>query len=61
MFYPYGSAPWEDSGDEYEGGDNDAEDGFEFDCYQGPDGVCGKAGSSECDLECPYRDEMFQD
>lgn len=21
---------------------------------------CGKAGSEECDFECPYRDEMYR-
>ncbi len=26
-----------------------------FDCHLGRDGVCGKAGSEECDFECPYR------
>jgi hypothetical protein len=26
-----------------------------FDCAMGPDGYCGKAGSEECDWECPYR------
>jgi len=27
----------------------------EFDCAMMPDGLCGKAGSEECDWECPYR------
>lgn len=35
-------------------------EGFEeedqFDCGMGRDGLCGKAGSEECDFECPYRD-----
>jgi hypothetical protein len=33
----------------------DDEDDFdvEFDCHMGPDGQCGKAGSEECDWECP--------
>jgi hypothetical protein len=26
-----------------------------FDCHLGPDGLCGKAGSEECEFECPYR------
>lgn len=28
-----------------------------FDCGKGRDGLCGKAGSEECDFECPYRNE----
>lgn len=33
------------------------EDGpeFEFDCGMDRRGNCGKAGSEECDWECPYR------
>jgi hypothetical protein len=26
----------------------------EFDCAMGPDGYCPKAGSEECDFDCPY-------
>jgi hypothetical protein len=28
----------------------------EFDCHMDKRGNCGKAGSEECDFECPYRD-----
>jgi hypothetical protein len=28
----------------------------EFDCHMDRNGFCGKAGSEECDFECPYRD-----
>jgi len=37
--------------------DFDSDEGFydEFDCGMGRDGLCGKAGSEECDFECPYR------
>jgi hypothetical protein len=35
---------------------DEEEDEFEsFDCHLGRDGICGKAGSEECDFECPYR------
>jgi hypothetical protein len=36
--------------------DGPEEDEWEFDCGMGRDGLCGKAGSEECDFECPYRD-----
>jgi hypothetical protein len=48
--------------DEFDGDDNEYEDD-EFDCgimfdarhrLQG----CGKAGSEECNFECPYREEL---
>ena len=42
---------------EYE--DDDPEDDWEFDCHLGPDGQCGKAGSEECDWECPMRMSEF--
>lgn len=29
---------------------------IEFDCGMDRHGNCGKAGSEECDLECPFRD-----
>jgi hypothetical protein len=28
------------------------------DCAMGPDGQCGKAGSEECDWECPVMREI---
>ena len=31
------------------------EDDDFFDCHMGRSGVCGKAGSEECEFECPYR------
>lgn len=34
--------------------DDDA-GGFEFDCAMDRHGNCGKAGSEECDWECPFR------
>lgn len=40
------------------GMDPDEEDGDYLDCHMGPDGLCGKAGSEECDFECPYMDEQ---
>lgn len=33
----------------------DEEDEFEsFDCHRDRHGYCGKAGSEECEFECPY-------
>ena len=29
---------------------------LDFDCHMDRNGFCGKAGSEECDFECPYRD-----
>jgi hypothetical protein len=35
--------------------DDDEEDEFEaFDCHMDRNGYCGKAGSEECEFECPY-------
>lgn len=32
-----------------------------FDCgYDSTTGICSKAGSEECEFECPYRDKFFQ-
>lgn len=44
---------------DYEDDDVFDEEDFEFDCHLGPDGQCGKAGSEECDWECPMRDSEF--
>lgn len=35
---------------------DDEEEEWEFDCGMDRHGHCGKAGSEECDFECPYRD-----
>jgi hypothetical protein len=34
--------------------DNSFDDEDFFDCGLTPDGYCTKAGSEECDWECPY-------
>lgn len=34
--------------------EDEADDGFEFDCGMMPDGQCSKAGSEECDWDCPH-------
>lgn len=40
---------------EFENGIDDEEDEFAaFDCAMDRHGNCGKAGSEECDWECPY-------
>lgn len=31
------------------------EDDEGFDCHKDSKGFCGKAGSEECEFECPYR------
>lgn len=36
--------------------DSDVDDEFEsFDCHRDKSGECGKAGSEECEFDCPYR------
>jgi len=67
LFYAFGCAPWddppefEDSDDygDYDPYDDYDEGGDEFEealmnCGQLPDGSCTKAGSEECDWECPF-------
>jgi hypothetical protein len=40
--------------------DDYEEDEEEFlDCAMDRHGACGKAGSEECDFECPYRAEQI--
>jgi hypothetical protein len=34
---------------------------FDIDCAMGPDGQCGKAGSEECDWECPVMREIHEE
>jgi hypothetical protein len=51
------SANVEDYLYEYDGeGEEDVRDKIAFDCAYSPDtGICYKAGSEECEFECPYR------
>ncbi len=42
-------ADW-DAGDPYNEDDDD------FDCGMDKHGACGKAGSEECEFECPYNE-----
>ncbi len=44
---------WDEEDGDYE--DGDYEDGDYEDCGLMPDGQCLKAGSEECDFECPNR------
>ena len=37
----------------------DDEEDLPFDCHMDRHGYCGKAGSEECDFECPYRAEQI--
>jgi len=32
--------------------------GFEEECYMGPDGRCGAAGTEHCDWDCPNRKKI---
>lgn len=57
--YQHEDGMWEEWDDkEFDDGD-DGE--FEFDCGMYPDGQCGKAGSEECDFECPVMAEIHRD
>lgn len=40
--------------------DDDPDDGYEsgVDCGITPDGYCTKAGSEECDWECPFSEDL---
>lgn len=38
---------------------DDGEEDGGFDCGLMPDGQCTKAGSEECDFECPNRNSEF--
>jgi hypothetical protein len=35
--------------------DFDYEEEWEFDCHMDRNGICGMAGSEDCDFECPNR------
>lgn len=47
--------PDDDDRDYYDSLPDDDGSEFEFDCAMDARGNCGKAGSEECDWECPYR------
>lgn len=60
-FYAHGQAPWEDWSDfadaDLTSGYDDWDDGADFDfddCGMDGNGYCSKAGSEECDWDCPY-------
>lgn len=42
-----------DDDPDFDGDDDD-------DCAMMPDGQCGKAGSEECDFECPIMADIFR-
>jgi len=46
--------------DEFEPDDDfDDEETDEYlDCHMDREGLCGKAGSEECEFDCPYRAEQ---
>lgn len=44
-----------DEFDDFDTGDDEDEE--YFDCAMDRPGACGKAGSEECEFECPYRAE----
>ncbi len=41
--------------DEYELDDAEEDEFERFDCHMDRRGACGKAGSEECEFECPFR------
>lgn len=47
--------------DDFYGDDEDEGSEIEFDCHMDIHGNCGKAGSEECDFECPYQDVKRKD
>jgi len=47
--------PDDDDRDYYDSLPDDGGGELEFDCAMDRHGNCGKAGSEECDWECPYR------
>lgn len=63
LVYPYGSAPWDDVGDDDypDAGDGwDDDDESEFDCGWVRGQGCQLAGTEECDFECPFRDGNYK-
>ena len=50
----HGEPECEDDGYPYDDEDNEV-DPFDFDCHMDRHGNCGKAGSEECEFECPNR------
>lgn len=64
LFYPFGCAPWDDDeepDDDRDDYDDDLPDEFEEamqNCGMLADGTCMKAGSEECDWECPFSEEL---
>ena len=52
---PRGFTPWRHEPDEFDREMADDFDEFdeEFDCGMMPNGQCSKAGSEECDWDCP--------
>lgn len=44
--------------EEYDDGDDDLDEEEDFDCHMDNNGFCGKAGSEECEFDCPYRDQL---
>lgn len=60
VFFPHGGAPWDiplddDNWEDDDGIRDEWDDEPEFDCGWVPGMGCTKAGSEECDWECPNR------
>jgi hypothetical protein len=55
LFYPFGSAPWEDFDWDDDGIRDEWDDEPEFDCGWVPGVGCSAAGSEDCEFECPHR------
>lgn len=48
----------EEPDDHYVDDDFDPDDEDDFDCFMDPStGLCGAAGSEDCEFECPHRFE----
>lgn len=51
----------EDRLEELEDDCDEMETGEYFDCHMDRRGSCGKAGSEECEFECPYRADQREE
>lgn len=54
-----GRSDFDDFADDFPDGIDDDDDEY-YDCAMMPDGQCGKAGSEECDWECPIMADIIR-
>jgi hypothetical protein len=50
-----------DPDDDEQDDDGDEDEVWDFDCGMTEGGLCLRAGSEDCDWECPYRGELDED